>query len=995
MSRRRRMLDDLDQDIREHIERETQDNIERGMTPEEARYAAARKFGNVMRVKEDTREVWSFVWVEQLLQDIQFGLRMLRKSPGFAAVAILTLALGIGANTAIFSLIDAVMLRALPVEDPSQLVLLKWSARNSPNIHGYMTSGDCPLNVMPGAANPYGCSFSEPMFREIAEANVFAATTAFANSGRLNLTGNGTATVINGQLVSGNFFRTMGLKAAAGRLFEVSDDKLSAAPVAVLNYGYWQSAFGGAPDIVGRTIELNNVPFTIVGVAEQRFTGITPGSDYDVWLPLSNGQRITDSMFWRDRSSDVGNWWLTIIGRVKPGTPLAQAQAAVSGLFRNEMLHGAVPLFHGGESAVRPGELGGRGRGGSQIFHGAPPQASGGPVQAGREVAAGPVSPSEGKTPVVVTAPPGAAPAEGPKTLSTAADDPQVTLLPAQTGLTGARTEYANPLYVLMLAVGIILLIACANVAGLMLARATARQKEMAVRLALGAGRTRVVRQLLTESVMLSVLGGALGILFAYWGAHAIIAFVSSNQTRPLGFATGVDLRVLGFTVTISLLTGILFGIAPTFRGARVDLTPVLKEGERSSGRSGQAGRKWFSIGNALVVAQVALAIVVLVGAGLLVRTLQNLRSIDVGFDSHDILVFGIDPTLIGYKGGQVDAFYRDLQGRLAATPGVKSVSYSILPLLSDRLGMTGFHWPGTAQDQTSMADGLAVGPNFFATMHIPFLDGRDFNASDFQVAAAAANSAVPPTSARTAVIVNQAFVQKYLGKENPIGKQFGEMGAAADHPAFAGYEIIGVVRDTKYNNLRREINATMYTPQGAGGATFELRTAADPQAILPAIREVVAQVNTNLPLFDVKTESEQINRLLFQERLVARLSGFFGLLALVLACVGLYGLLSYEVSRRTREIGIRLALGAQRERVLKLVLGQGIALAIAGATLGIGVAVAVMRYLASMLYNVHANDPMTMVAVAGLLTLVAVAACYIPARRAMRVDPIVALRYE
>src|SRR6266404_5539105 len=355
MRRSKQMMEDLDQDIRDHIERETQDNIERGMPPEEARYAAVRKFGNVTRVKEETREVWSLVWVEQLLQDIHFGLRMLRKSPGFAAVAILTLALGIGANTAIFSLIDAVMLRSLPVENPSQLVLLKWSARNSPNIHGYMTSGDCPLNVMPGAANPYGCSFSEPMFREIAQANIFAATTAFANSGRLNLTGNGPATVINGQLVSGEFFRTMGLKAAAGRLFEAADDTPAAAPVAVLKYGYWQSAFGGSRDVIGRTIELNNVPFTIIGVAEQRFTGITPGSDYDVWLPLSDAERISEIGLLQNRSSDVSNWWLTIIGRLKPGTQLGQAQAAVSGLFRNEMLHGSIPLFHGGETAQAAG----------------------------------------------------------------------------------------------------------------------------------------------------------------------------------------------------------------------------------------------------------------------------------------------------------------------------------------------------------------------------------------------------------------------------------------------------------------------------------------------------------------------------------------------------------------------------------------------------------------------------------------------------------------
>ncbi len=1002
MRRRKRMLEELDQDIRDHIERETQDNIERGMPPEEARYAAMRKFGNVTRVKEETREVWSFVWLEQLLQDIHFGLRMLRKSPGFAAAAILTLALGIGANTAIFSLIDAVMLRSLPVENPSQLVVLRWGARNAPNIHGYMNSGDCPSDLRAGAANPSGCSFSEPLFREIAQANVFGKTAAFANSGRLNLTGNGPATVINGQLVSGDFFRTMGLKPTAGRLFEAEDDKPSAAPVAVLNYGYWQSAFGGSREVVGRTIELNSVPFTIIGVGEQRFTGIAPGSDYDVWLPLSDAQRITDPTRWQNRSGDVSNWWLTIVGRLKPGTQLAPAQAAVSGLFRNEMLHGSVPLFHAGELPGPPppqqaASAGDR----TQLRREVP--SGGGPPSGGKSPINLPVPPqSQGDKPFILPAPQGVSPTNrliapamgsGPQTLSTVADNPQVTLVPAQAGLTGARTQFSNPLYVLMLAVGIILLIACANVAGLILARGDARLKEMAVRLALGAGRARVVRQLLTESVMLSALGGTFGILLAYWGAHTIVSFVSSNQTRPLGFATGVDLRALGFTVTVSLLTGIVFGIAPTFRSVRVNLTPALKEGERSSASLGLAGGKWLSIGSTLVVAQVALAIVVLVGAGLLVRTLANLRSVDVGFDSHNILIFGIDPTLIGYKGPQVDNFYRDLQGRLSETPGVKSVSYSMVPLLSNGLMVTVFHWPGTPQDQQSGADMLGVGPNFFETLHIPFLAGRGFNASDFKLSAS--NSAATPTSAPTPVIVNQAFVEKYLGKENPLGKQFGESPVGANGPASPGYEIIGVVRDTKYSSLRREIHAGMYMPQSAGGASFELRTADDPQAVLPAIREVVSQVNTNLPLFDVKTESMQIDRLLFQERLVARLAGFFGLLALVLACVGLYGLLSYEVSRRTREIGIRMALGAHPGSVLKLVVRQGIVLAIAGAAVGIGVALGVTRYLTSMLYDVHANDPLTIIAVAALLTVVALTACYIPARRAMRVDPMVALRYE
>jgi predicted permease len=1019
MKRRERMMKDLEQDIREHIAIETQDNIARGMAPEEARYAAVRKFGNVRRVQEDAREVWSFEWLEQLWQDARFALRMLRKSPGFTAVAVLTLAFGIGANTAIFSLIDAVLLRSLPVEDPAQLVLLKWSARKAPNIHGITSAGDCPSDLRRGALNPEGCSFSEPMFREIAQANIFSGTAAFANTGRLDLTGNGPASVISGQLISGDFFRTMGLNAAAGRLIDTRDDSPAAAPVAVLNYGYWQSAFGGSREVIGRTIELNAVPFTIVGVAEQRFTGITPGSDYDVWVPLSNQQKINplkgmqDLLGGQDRPHDVGFWWLTIVCRPKPDMPVAQAQAMVSGMFRNEMLHGAVQMFAGGKMGALPMPR----EGGPSIVASTPapgPMPAPMPMQGASGNLANPFHGEAGGGPApraaanetmqfTLNAPlPGTAPAVGGahaaeteapsalKTLSTADDNPQVKLVSAQTGLSGTRERYTDPLYVLMLAVGIILLIACANVAGLMLARAAARQKEMAVRLALGAGRARIVRQLLTESVMLSGLGGALGILFAHWGAHAIVSFVSRNQSRPLGFATGVDLRVLGFTVAVSLCTGIIFGVAPAFRSARVNLTPALKEGD---GSSGNAGGKWISIGNALVVTQVALAIVVLVGAGLLVRTLQNLRTVDMGFDAHNILIFAIDPTLAGYQAEQVNSLYRDLQGRLAETPGVKSASYSMMPLLSNGLMITVFHWPGTPQDQTAEADTLDVGPNFFETLRMPFLAGREFSASDFGLAAS--NGGTTPTSAPTPVIVNQAFVEKYLGKENPIGKVFGESAIRPFGGPNPGNEIVGVVRDAKYNDLRREIHPMMYQPHHVGVATFEVRTAADPQALLPAIREVVGQVNANLPLFNVTTQSEQIDRLLFQERLVARLAGFFGVLALVLASIGLYGLLSCEVSRRTREIGIRMALGAQPESVLRLVLRQGIALAIVGAIVGIGVALGVTRYLASMLFDVRASDPVTMIAAAALLVLVALAACHIPARRATRVDPMVALRYE
>jgi predicted permease len=1009
MRRRKRMLEELDADIREYIERETQDNIERGMLPEDARYAALRKFGNVTRVKEDTREVWAVVWLEELAQDIRYGLRMLSNSPGFAAVAILTLALGIGANTAIFSLIDAVMLRSLPVENPSQLVVLKWSARNSPRIHGYMSSGDCPSNLRLGATNPSGCSFSQPMFREIENTNQFSGVAAFANSGPLALTGNGAASIIGGQLVSGDFFRTLGVKAAAGRVLESSDDSPAATPAAVLNYGYWQSAFGGARDAIGRTIELNGAAFTVVGVAEQRFTGITPGSDYDVWLPLAAGQRISDPMMWGNRQDNVSYWWLTVLGRLKAGTGLPQAQAAVSGVFRNEMLYGSVPLFEaGGGAGAPPGRPGGGGPARRQMVLGGPPAGAGpAPLSAGG--AQGPAT-VRGAMPPAATGqksanvqapsvPPakavqGQGPAETAKetrTLSKPDDEPAITLISAQAGLTGARGRFASPLYVLMFAVGIILLIACSNVAGLMLARAAARQKEMALRLALGAGRARVVRQLLTESVMLAAAGGILGIVFASWGTHAIVSFVSTNQPRPLAFATGIDMRVLGFTAAVSLFTGILFGLAPAFRGARVDLTPALKEGTGTSTGLAHRGSRHFSIGNALVVTQVALAVVVLVGAGLLVRTLQNLRSIDVGFDSHNLVLFGINPTLAGYKDEQVDSFYRDLQGRLAETPGVRSASYSMVPLLSGNLMITGFHWPGTPQDRESESDMLMVGPSFFSTMQIPLLAGRSFDASDYKLAASKSGSATVPKP----VIVDQAFVSKYLGKENPLGKRFGESAGNENEPASPGYEIIGVVRDTKYSDLRREINPLMYEPQTGFGASFEVRTAGDPQALLSVIREAVAQINPNLPLRDVTTESQQIDRLLFQERLVARFSSFFGLLALVLACIGLYGLLAYEVTRRTREIGIRMALGAQAKDVLRSVVRQGLALALVGATAGIGVALGVTRYLKSMLYDVHANDPVTIVAAAALLVLVALAACFIPARRATNVDPMVALRCE
>ena len=695
--------------------------------------------------------------MQTLLQDLRYAFRMLAKSPGFTAIAILTLALGIGTNTAIFSLIDTVMLRSLPAEKPAELVLLKWNARNMPKVHGYQMSGDCAMDMRFGAPNPVGCSFSEPMLHEFEKSDLFQGVGAFSNAGRIDLTGNGAASIVNAQAVSGGFFSTLGAKAAAGRLIEASDDTLTSPTVAVLNYGYWQSAFGGSPDAIGRTVELNGAPVTIIGVASRQFNGITPGSDYDMWVPLAAEPHILDSARWRSRDTDVSYWWLTIVARLKPGANRAQIEAGANTLFANNVLHGEVPLFNAGGNVPiggpGPAPAGAGPAAGSQMMmRMAPapgpattapgaPIASVPPAKPGSEppgqlaMKAPPVAPGaqaaneRPKQQLAIQGPP---PGAGPetsapgetRTLLSQSDEPSLKLVPARAGLNGPSSRYSQPLYFLMLAVGIILLIACANVAGLMLARSSSRRREMAVRAALGAARSRLFRQLLTESVALAVIGGVLGVLFAYWGARVILTFVSSNQRQPLGFDATLDMRVLAFTAGISLLTGILFGLAPAFRTARVDLTPALKDGFGVSQSTGRVEGRWFSISNLLVVAQFALTIVVLVGAGLLVRTLQNLRAVDLGFDAHNLIIFDIDASLAGYKGASVDALYRDLQQRLAATPGVTSASYSSLPLLSGGMMMVSFNWPGTPADRDSNSNMLPVGPDFFSTMQIPFLAG-------------------------------------------------------------------------------------------------------------------------------------------------------------------------------------------------------------------------------------------------------------------------------
>jgi predicted permease len=889
---------ELGDELQFHLEQQAEKHVRAGITREEAMRLARLEFGGRTQVEEECREARGITLVETVMQDLRFGMRMLRKSPGFTLVAVGTLALGIGANTAIFSLVHAVMLETLPVKDPGRLVVVKWTAHDRPENSGSSSFGDCAESGDRPESTPSGCSLSLPVFQALrGQKNVFANATALSGPAQMDLSGNGAATIAQGELVSGSYFDTLGVTAALGRTLDLEDEKPDATPVAVLDYAYWVRAFGGSTGVIGRTIRLNGVPVTIVGVAARGFTHLTPGKAIDLWVPLTQAKRL--GVMWA-RSVDAGNWWLVVIGRLQPGVGRMQAQDAVSALFVNETLHAEKPLWKAG-------------------------------------------------------------------------DDPHLILVPAQEGLAGIRYEFGKPLMLLMAAVGLVLLIACANVAGLVLARGAAREREMAVRLAVGAGRRRVMRQLLTESLLLSFAGALLGALIAYGGATGLAAFFSENADSPLELDLGLSAPVLLFAIGAAVLTGIGFGLAPAWRGSRANVSTELKTNSATTTGS----RRRFSLGNGLVVVQVALSMVVLTGAGLLMRTLDKLRNIDPGFDTNNVMLFSIEPELSGYKEQRLANLYGELQRRLAALPGVASASYSSVPLLDGGLWTEDVHVEGQAGKNTVQSQMMSVGSRYFETLRIPLMEGRLLGENDIG------------TTQRSAV-VNRAFVQKFAGGRNPIGLHFG--GTDAKDPQ---WEIVGVVGDTKYATLRSDEAPTAYVPLTAGGATFALRTAAAPTALMPAVGNVVNAVDSNLPVIRMRTQTDSIDRLLFNERLVARLFGLFGALGLTLAGIGLYGLLSYEVTRRTREIGIRTALGAQRRDVLRMVLRQGLVLVVVGAGMGGAAALGVTRLLESLLYAVRPTDPVTFGLVAGLLIAVGLLACVLPARRATQVDPMTALRCE
>ena len=823
--------------------------------------------------------------MENLRQDIRYAIRMLAKNPGITALAVLALALGIGANTAIFSLVNAVLLRPLPgVTDADQLVQFERLQRG---------------RVM--------YNFGYPDYLDYRDQNQSFSGLAAHCATPVSLTG-GTTERIRGDLVSGNYFSVLGVKPALGRLLFPEDDLTPGAhPVAVLSYDLWQTAFNSDPEAIGETINLNGHDFTVLGVAAKDFKGTVTGASFDVWVPMAMQPQIIPRMsagILQDRSAG----WISLFGRLKPGILPEQAQAEMRTIA--SQLESSYPATN------------------------------------------------EGRSLSVITG------------FGLDADD---------------RADYAKFLGLLLGVVGLLLLIACGNVANLLLVRAASRRREIAVRLALGATRARLMRQLLTEGLLLSVLGGALGLLLAPWTADLVVALQQPAYALR-GINLSLDLKVLAFTVLVSLLTGIVFGLVPALQSSKPDLVTSLKDGAKP------AGRRRSRLQKLLVVSQVSLSLVLLIGAGLAVRTMQKVLATDRGFETENLLLMSLDLSIQGYTEPQGKALYDQLLKRLEAVPGIQSASLAKTVPPNDWSDRLSIFYEGQAPPQEVLrgrddlglrVDANRIAPHYFRTLGIPLLQGREFTDQDKE-------------GTLDVAIISDKLAQKLWPGESAIGRRIAI--PVYSGPSRPSVEIIGVAKDTKYRSLMTEAPLLLYLPESQnydGRATLVVRTATDATAFVSAIRNEVNALDKNLPLFAVKTMSDQIASTLWQQRMAAGLIGIFGLLALVLAAVGLYGVIAHSVAQRTQEIGIRMALGATSTDVLKLVVKEGLALAIIGVIVGIAAAFACTRLMSSVLYGVGATDITTFIVASALLAVVALAASYIPARRAAKVDPCVALKYE
>jgi predicted permease len=839
--------------------------------------------------------------------EFRYSLRMIVKTPGISAVAVLSLALGIGANTAIFSIIDTLLLKRLPVKSPQELYrVTAGEERSSWNYPDYVAFRDHNTSITLAAC----AGGTQRLGMQLADAD--SATPA---------------EIVHATVVSGNYFEVLGVGPGLGRVLNVEDDRVpSAAPYAVLSHDYWQSRFGSDPRAVGRKIRLNGYPFTIVGVARRGFHGTDPTAAPDLFVPILMFGEISGEPFLRWNTRHW--WWLQVVGRMKPGASTKKAETEIFAIYREQ------------EQAE---------------------------LRAARD----------------------------PRFVNRAQP---IALLPAARGHSYIRMRLEKPLLVLMSVVGLVLLIACANVANLMLVRGAARQREMAVRLAVGATRARLTGQLLVESIIIALIGGIAGLLLSGFGIKALLAFVSPAEWDQGAVSISPDLRLLGFAAAVSLLTGVLSGIAPALRSTRPDIVPALKDEVAGSGGSSR-----LTLRNTLVVFQVALSILVLIVAGLFVRSLGKLKDIDPGFRPENTLAISIDPTPNGYKGQRLREFYERLRSEVETVPGVRTVSLGAITPLSGMqwngdFTVEGYQWKPS---DVKYIDMNAVSPRFFETMGIPLVLGRDFRDEDNPVyypdppdRDVPGEPPAEPPGPRV-MIINESMAKQFFEGRNPIA-----LHVALDekyNPERA-YEIVGIVKDSYYFSLRETPKPMLYVPTWRAtwpSRTVCIRTTRSTPELVETVRHLATRIDPAVPVTDSRTLQDQIDANILEDRLIASLSGLFGLLALVLAGVGLYGVLSYVVTRRTREIGIRVALGAQRSAVLGLILRDAALLVGVGAVIGIPAALAASRLIKSLLYGVGTQDPAAIAG--GTLVLLAVAALagLVPALRATKVDPMVALRYE
>jgi len=879
MLRRERLDRDLDEELRSHIEMRAADNLAAGMSPQAARYEAQKRFGNTALLKEDTRNADIVGWLDVAARDFRYALRMLQRSPGFTAVAVLTLILGIGANTAIFSVINSVLLRPLPYHDPGSLVMVWETNSQHPKPHN---------------------TVSPPNFLDWQTRNTVFSDMAYIADVRNNLTGIGDPEEVVVQAVSANFFSVLEVNLLLGTGFTPENGQAGHDNVVILSYGLWKDRFAGEPAIVGKSILLNGKPRTVVGVAPQNFNwfikdGSLTGARPRLWSPFVFPQSFHDH-------KQIGRF-LTVAARLKPGVTAAQAQAEMTAI--------AAQLEH--EYPDFDGHWG-------------------------------------------------------------------INVVPLRQQISG---ELRPALLILFGAVAFVLLIACANVSSLLLARAASREREMAIRTAIGASRWRIARQLLMESLLLAVIGGGIGVALTVLGTNALLA-ASPHNLLDLP-SVSIDLRLLAFAVAATLLAGLLFGFLPSYVSAHSQISQTLREG----GRGSSSGKRRRFARSAFVVAQLSLALVLLAGSGLLIRSFVRLVGVHPGFDTAHLLTFKVSLSQSKYASDKLCmAFFQQLLARIGAVPGVRSVTMENFPPLTGLGAATGVHL--LSQPQVSLMDlpvanVRVVGPEYFSTMSIPLRAGRLFNEREM-------------AEEKHVAIINQAFADKYLNGVNPLGQKaviyMKSLAESGNQPS----EIIGVVGDVRQMGLDVAAEPTVYWPIPElvySGMTILVRTSGDPLSVVPAIHAELQQLDREQPMASIATMEQLLADSLSRARFTMLLLGIFAAVALLLAAVGIYGLIAYSVTQRTQELGIRIALGAQRRDVLRLVLGQGTRLTLLGLALGIAAALGITRLLASLLFGISATDPLTFAGVAALLAFVALLACFIPARRATRVDPIVALRYE